>query len=58
MSGAVHGDLRQKGGREVGVRLRHWLGMAVWSWQATWAVALEASRRQLALAHLQHNDAL
>jgi hypothetical protein len=58
MSRAVHDELGQKGGMEVGVRLRHWLGMAVWAWQALWAwqaawvVALEASRRRLALVRL------
>jgi hypothetical protein len=58
MTGAVHGELGQRGGEGVGVRLRYWLGMAVWAWQAAWAVVLEASRRQLALTRLHHNGAL
>jgi hypothetical protein len=55
---AAHGELGQRGGREVGVRPRHWLGMAVWTSQALWMVALEASGCRLVLASLQHNGAL
>jgi hypothetical protein len=58
MTEAVHGELGQRGGEGVGVRLRHWLEMAVWAWQAAWLVVLEASRRRLALTHLHHNGAL
>jgi hypothetical protein len=58
MTGTVHGELGQRGGEGVGVRLRHWLEMVVWAWQAAWVVVLEASRRRLALACLQHNSAL
>jgi hypothetical protein len=58
MPGEVHGELGQEGEREVGVRLWHWLGMAVGACQVAWAVALEASTHRLVLACLQHNGAL
>jgi hypothetical protein len=42
----------------VGVRLRHWLAVAVWTWPMAWAVALDACRCRLAHARLRQNGSL
>jgi hypothetical protein len=42
----------------VGVRLRHWLGVAVWTRPTAWAVVLDVCRCRLARARLWQNGAL
>jgi hypothetical protein len=42
----------------VGVRLWHWLGVAVWTRSMAWAVVLDVCKYRLAHACLRHNGAL
>jgi hypothetical protein len=42
----------------VGVWLRHWLGVAVWTRPTAWTVALDACRCRLARTRLRQNSTL